>query len=589
MQSSNSPKDFCSLSNEELVATDACDLPPADIIFDALPLGIVVQNERGEVMHQNRAAAKYLVMPAHQLGELLAKIAPFAQSVSGDTYVNGLGHKIECQTTRQHVQYENKSFLISSSTDVTSAKDRERYLRNAAFFDELTGLPNRRLLEEHTNIKARDAVAGQKFALVFLDLDHFKHINDFYGHSVGDGLLVEITKRISRNIRESDLLSRISGDEFMLLLSPVSSEADALGILKKLLEHLRRPVFVDGFEILASASAGMSMFPDHGTCYNGLRQNADVAMYKVKAMGRGQLALFNFGMQQEAVYKMESEQRLRQAIIDRQVCCAYQPKYNIRTMEIEGVEVLVRLKDAAGEVQAPSAFIDLAVELGLIDELTHLVLEEIQKSIDVIDEVFGLGVSLSINVAAKQAIDQNFMASFAKALKSTGYSERFMVEITEDAFISKSKFQADILPMLRDIGVGISIDDFGIGYSSLSALADITADELKIDRSFITDIHKRTRSQGILKAIVSLCEALNIKVIAEGVETYEELVYLQAATSIRVAQGYYFSKPKFLEEFFGSDSIENCLCDNERAPTSKIGLSSKYKETSRPQTRSREL
>ena len=460
MQSSNSPKDVCSLSNEELVATDACDLPPADIIFDALPLGIVVQNELGDVVHQNRSAAKYLVVPAQELHELLATIAPFAQSVSSDTYNNGLGNKIECQTTRQHVHYENKSFLISSSTDVTSAQDRERYLRNAAFFDELTGLPNRRLLEEHTNIKARDAVAGQKFALVFLDLDHFKHINDFYGHSVGDGLLVEITKRISRNIRESDLLSRISGDEFMLLLSPISSEADAIGILEKLLDHLRRPVFVDGFEILASASAGMSIFPDHGTCYNGLRQNADVAMYKVKAMGRGQLALFNFGMQQEAVYKMESEQRLRQAIIDRQVCCAYQPKYNIRTMEIEGVEVLVRLKDAAGVVQAPSAFIDLAVELGLIDELTLLVLEEVQNSIDVIDEVFGLGVSLSINVAAKQAVDQKFMASFAKALKSTGYAERFMVEITEDAFISKSKFQADILPMLRDIGVGISIDDF---------------------------------------------------------------------------------------------------------------------------------
>ena len=574
MQSFDTPIYLCSPKHEEAVVTDAAKLPPADVIFDALPFGIVVQNGRGEVIHRNRSAADYLAMPTQKMEELLATIAPFAGSISSDAFDNGLGKRIECRTTRQHVQYGNESFLISSSTDVTSAQERERYLRNAAFFDELTGLPNRRLLENHTNMKSRDAVGDEKFALVFLDLDHFKHINDFYGHSVGDGLLVELTKRISRNIRESDMLSRISGDEFMLVLSPISSEVDATSILEVLLSHLRRPVFVEGFEILASASAGMSIFPDHGSSYNSLRQNADIAMYKVKAMGRGQLAVFNFEMQQEAVHKMESEQRLRQAIIDRQVCCAYQPKYNIRTMDIEGVEVLVRLKDGAGIVQAPSAFIDLAVELGLIDELTLLVLEEVQNSIDLIDEVFGLGVSLSINVAAKQAADQKFMALFVAALKTTGYPERFMIEITEDAFISKSKFQADILPMLRDAGVDISIDDFGIGYSSLSALADITADELKIDRSFITDIHKRTRSQGILKAIESLCEALNIKVVAEGVETYEELVYLQAATRIRVAQGYYFSKPKFLEDFLESDCKERSFYSVDRTRSVRIRDSS---------------
>jgi c-di-GMP phosphodiesterase Gmr len=199
-------------------------------------------------------------------------------------------------------------------------------------------------------------------------------------------------------------------------------------------------------------------------------------------------------------------------------------------------------------IQAPGTFINLAVDLGLIDELTHLVLAEIVRSIDLINETFGQDTSISMNVAAKQAGNVKFMRSFAEALEATGYPERFMIEVTEDAFVAKSHFQTEILPMFRKLGVGISIDDFGIGYSSLSALADITADEIKIDRSFITDIHKRPRSQGILRAIESLSDALGMTMIAEGIETFEELAYLQAATRIRYAQGYYFARPILLEE-----------------------------------------
>src|SRR6202041_50732 len=221
---------------------------------------------------------------------------------------------------------------------------------------------------------------------------------------------------------------------------------------------------------------------------------------------------------------------------------------DIRTQDIKGIEALVRLRDDEGVIQAPGTFINLAVELGLIDELTHLVLAEIVRSIDLINETFGHDTSISMNVAAKQAGNPEFMRPFAQALEATGYPERFMIEVTEDAFVAKTHFQTEILPMFRKIGVRISIDDFGIGYSSLSALADITADEIKIDRSFIKDIHLRPRSQGILRAIESLSEALGMTVIAEGIETFEELAYLQAATKIRYAQGFYFSRPIFLEE-----------------------------------------
>jgi c-di-GMP phosphodiesterase Gmr len=271
-------------------------------------------------------------------------------------------------------------------------------------------------------------------------------------------------------------------------------------------------------------------------------------MYRVKNGSKGAAAFFDASMEREALARMKIEQSLRLAILEKRFCCAFQPKVDIRTQEIMGVEALVRLRDDEGVIQAPSTFINLATELGLIDELTHLVLAEIVKSIDLINETFGPDTTISMNVAAKQAGNPEFMRTFARAIEATGFPARFMIEVTEDAFVTKTHFQDEILPIFRKLGVKISIDDFGIGYSSLSALADITADEIKIDRSFITDIHKRPRSQGILRAIESLSEALGMTVIAEGLESFEELAYLQAATKIRYAQGFYFSRPTFLED-----------------------------------------
>jgi c-di-GMP phosphodiesterase Gmr len=334
----------------------------------------------------------------------------------------------------------------------------------------------------------------------------------------------------------------------VLLLHPVQGQEEVAEFIRFMVERIKAPFFIDGSEIFASTSIGVSLYPEHGRSYDALRHNADIAMYRVKNAGKGTAAFFDDSMEREAQARMKVEQSLRMAILEKRFCCAFQPKVDIRTRDIKGIEALVRLRDDQGVIQAPGTFINLATELGLIDELTHLVLAEIVKSIDLINESFGHDTTISINVAAKQAGNADFMRRFAQALEQTGFPNRFMVEVTEDAFVTKTLFQDEILPILRKIGVGISIDDFGIGYSSLSALADITADEIKIDRSFITDIHKRPRSQGILRAIESLSEALGMTVIAEGIETYEELAYLQAATRIRYAQGYYFSRPIFLED-----------------------------------------
>ncbi|WGR99244.1 EAL domain-containing protein [Bradyrhizobium sp. ISRA443] len=521
-----------------------------------LPAGVTVQDEHGEFIIVNEAAAAQLQLAADadrpssgdgRHAASLDKLRSGRAVVLEETLSCGASKHVFL-TSHRLVQIAGRNLLISSSTDISEQKAFEDQLFRSAYYDELTGLPTRRVIEHRVNSLIRGDGSQGQFALAFLDVDNFKHINDYYGHAIGDALLIELSKRLGLALRETDILSRISGDEFLLLLNPISGGQEVAEFIRTMQERLKAPFFIDQSEIFASTSIGVSLYPMHGRSYEALRQNADIAMYRVKNNGKGSTAFFDTSMEREALARMKIEQSLRLAILDKRFCCAFQAKVDIRTKEIKGIEALVRLRDDEGVIQAPGTFIDLAVELGLIDDLTLLVLAEIVKSIDMINDTFGPTATISINVAAKQATNPEFMRSFARALEQTGFPKRFMIEVTEDAFVTRSHFQDQILPILRKIGVGISIDDFGIGYSSLSALADITADEIKIDRSFITDIHKRPRSQGILRAIESLSEALGMTVIAEGIESHEELTYLQAATRIRYAQGYYFAKPIFLED-----------------------------------------
>jgi len=566
-------------------SADDIELSVLRDVLRLLPTGVTVQDEYGNFLLVNDAAAALLQMAA-------AAPAPSQLSDRQDTCLellrNGQAAVVEEAVTSgpaKHVfltahrpaRIAKRNLLLSSSADITEQKALEDALFRSAYYDELTSLPTRRVIEHRVNtLLTRDNVHGHihgHFALAFLDVDNFKHINDYYGHAIGDALLVEMAKRLGMDLRESDILSRISGDEFMLLLNPIQSEAEVAEYIHFILQRIKAPFFIDGSEIFASTSIGVSLYPEHGRSYDVLRQNADIAMYRVKNGAKGGAVFFDASMEREAQAQTKVEQSLRLAILEKRFCCAFQTKVDIRTQAVMGIEALVRLKDDEGVIQAPGTFINLAVELGLIDELTHLVLAEIVKSIDLINETFGPDTTISINVAAKQAGNPEFMRPFAEALEATGFPQRFLIEVTEDAFVAKTHFQDEILPIFRKLGVGISIDDFGIGYSSLSALADITADEIKIDRSFITDIHLRPRSQGILRAIESLSEALGMTVIAEGIETFEELAYLQAATKIRYAQGYYFSRPIFLEDLRPATPL---------ASEARASLASRPAQQSRP-------
>ena len=532
-------------------------------IINQLPVALKLHSEDGGILFVNETAAELsgdTVIPVEAEKETTATGDSTRNSdtrstttskltaITTEDRVAGPSGERTLLEIRRPVSISDRPLLLSASFDITERKQVENELSKRAYFDDLTGLPNRGLIQEHVELLLASPEAPSRFALAFLDIDNFKHINDYYTHAIGDALLVKVAERISSHIRPSDILARISGDEFLLVLSPSDNDDNLANLVGNLLQQLKEPFLIEGFEILTSASIGLSVYPDHGLSYEMLRRAADSAMYRVKEGAKGGAALFDSDMGRAMTVRMAQEQRLRLAVRDGRFCCAFQPKVDIRSQEVVGVEALIRLRDENGVIQAPGEFIGLATELGLIDDLTYLALGQIIGSMDLIDEAFGPEATVSINIAAKQAGDLKFIRALCEELGATKFAGRFMVEVTEDAFLAKGLFQKHVLPMLREIGTRVSIDDFGTGYSSLSALADITADEIKIDRSFITDIHKRSRSQSVLKAIEALSEPLGMTVVAEGVETFEEAAYLQAATRIRFAQGFYFSKPVFLED-----------------------------------------
>jgi diguanylate cyclase (GGDEF)-like protein len=451
----------------------------------------------------------------------------------------------DVEISRNDLSVRGRLYEIITRADHSEQKLKEERLVQMAFFDDLTGLPKSALMQQTIDGMIADTISS--FALSFIDLDNFKFINDYYGHGVGDQLLKKISQRISENCRTSDLLARVGGDEFVLLKVGASSTEEIAAEIERLSARLREPFFIEGFEIFTSASIGVSLYPNHGSNYEALRTNADRAMYRIKDHAKGGVKFFDASLNQAATARMEAEQRLRLAIRDKNILCAFQPKVDFTDGTVVGVEVLLRWRDGGGFLHPPGDLIKLAIELGLMDEITMIVLDQVVEQIELIDDMFGRNVSISINVAAKQAADFSFMQKFADAIGRTEHAKRFIIELTEEAFFAKGEFQHDVLPILRGHGIGVSIDDFGAGYSSLSALAEIAADELKVDRSFITQIHKKERNQTILKVIETLGKELGMRIVVEGVETSEELEYLRENTRITFGQGYFFARPMFLK------------------------------------------
>ena len=493
----------------------------------ALPVAVEIRTAAGERVYANPAA----------------DAAPETKSERATVARGGRAALVETADFRLGLD----AYRVSAAVDIDDERRLQDELFQRAYFDPLTKLPSRAFFEEAVARSLGGASGDARFAVAAIGFDQFDSVNEFYGRLSGDALLAEAARRVGESIDGDDVAARFGGDQFAVLIAQPGEPEAALARVERLLTRLRDPFYVDGVEILLSASAGVSVYPAHDDAAAGLIAKAEAALSQAKRRYRGQARLYDPAIAQRSLERARLEQSLRLAVRDRSFACALQPKVDFRAGKIAGLEVLMRWRDENGEAHSPGDSIAFAVNLGLMNEMTQLLFEETLASLDAIDATFGPGLRLGFNIAAQQAGDIRFMRAFADRLAASGQARRFMIELTEEALLRASQFQLQVAPMLREIGAKISIDDFGVGYSSLSTLAEIEADEIKVDRSFITAIHERPRNQGLLRAIESVGEALNTPVMVEGIETKDELAYLRDHTSISVAQGYLFSRPVVID------------------------------------------
>ena len=427
-----------------------------------------------------------------------------------------------------------------------SRADLAAELERRAYTDELTGLPNRAQL----GISVGSMIASGKatsFALAFIDVNKFKQINDYYGHSIGDQLLIEIARRIRSAISDTDVLGRISGDEFLAVLQ-FDGGREALDlILDQIHDTLEPEMSLSGHELHTTVSIGTSVYPQDGTDYETLRRHADSAMYRAKMSGGSSIVHFDASMSEELTARMDLEKRLRRAIREYRFLPVFQPKVRLDDGSVMGFETLARWVDEEGRIRSPGEFIEVASELGLLDEVTEIIFAKTMDSIRILDEAFGNETSVALNISAGQAKDENFVGRLIRRLQRRNLAKRVILELTEDAMLDAAQFRQRVQPMIRSAGIQLSIDDFGTGYSSLSVLASLEANELKIDRSFVSFVDQDEKKQRILSTIVNFASASGLKTVAEGVEREEELRFLIEQTSVGSIQGYYISKPATAE------------------------------------------
>ena len=448
--------------------------------------------------------------------------------------------------TRAHRQYVAESRRLRSLA--TRLQQSQALLTHRANHDALTDLPNRSYIQELFHDAVAGRCSGERIALAFVDIDDFKRVNDLYSHGVGDALLKAIASRIRACIRSGDQVGRVSGDEFVILIRSRKGIQEIEAMAERLLARLKDPFDLDGYELSSSATIGIALFPDHGDTFDSLRRAADIAMYTGKQAAKGSVSWFTAEMGRQATAHMLLEGQMRSAVADRRFRCMFQPKLDLVTRHVVGFEALVRWIAADGTIHGPDGFLEAASEFGMLDEIALIALDDSLASIPDLDACYGGFTHFSFNVSARQASHHGFMTRLVRRIAATGRPERFMIEVTEDALVETRTLRSRILPMLRAHRIRLSIDDFGSGYSSLSTLADVPADELKVDRSFITAIHQRPRSQSVLKAIESLAGALGMAVVAEGIETADERDYILSHTGIRIGQGFLFARPQFVEE-----------------------------------------
>lgn len=540
-------------------------------IINLIPHMIYATNVNGEIILANRYAADFFGLPLKDFNDLnieqlKTKIPEASKLFEDEEYLLrkdavAVDKQLKVKDSNLKTTFFNVSkvpfvgrnsripAVVTVGVDVTEAKEFEQQIQHMAQHDSLTGLPNRLLLNDRINQSlALSLRHNHNGAVLFIDLDFFKNINDSMGHMTGDKLLVEVAKRLEDNVRSGDTVARLGGDEFIIQLSELSddaedAEADAIVVAKKLLKTLTEGFRINGQSLHVTASIGIVVYPRDADSHELIMQRADTAMYHAKAKGRNGYAIFKSNMEAVIMRRQTLENDLHRAIHNNEFFLLYQPQLKASDGTLQGVEALIRWNHPIEGIISPLEFIPIAEDNGTIVNIGNWVLEHASQQIKSWINEYGSSPVVSVNLSAIQLSHSDLVTTISKLLEKEQIpAELLELEVTETLILYEEKRSIELLKSLKKLGVRISIDDFGTGYSSLNHLKKLPLDKLKIDRTFVSDIPGDPDSETIIKTIIKMSKDLGLEVTAEGVETEEQLEFLKAENCPQF-QGYYFDKP----------------------------------------------
>jgi diguanylate cyclase (GGDEF)-like protein len=449
------------------------------------------------------------------------------------------------------------SGYVSIAFDVTERRQMLDYVTHLATHDQLTGLAGRALLQDKT-VHAVELARryGTKVAVFVIDLDHFKRLNDSLGHAAGDQLLIEAARRLSRSVRSTDIVARVGGDEFVVVMPDITSVDDVEQCAANLVARLAPEISIEEHLVQLTASVGVCIYPDFAADAKHLLKRADSAMYAAKENGRNQHQIFSENMLQETAERLTMEHALRHALTNGELSMRYQPQISLTTGVVTGMEALLRWTHPKLGCIAPSQFIPLAEETGLIVPIGEWAFMTACCEGKALQDELGMDLTVSINLSPRQFQQKNLVHVVENSLSKSGLlPERLQIEITENMLMSNSEDVLDKLQRMRELGVRISIDDFGTGFCSFSYLLQYQVDRLKIDQSFVKKAGTDANAAAVVRTIIAMSHGLNIKVVAEGVETEEQLRFL-LRRKCDEAQGYFIARPMAADEF--CEAVRTC-------------------------------
>ncbi|HDR2471366.1 TPA: cyclic di-GMP phosphodiesterase [Enterobacter soli] len=521
---------------------------------------IVILDQNGNIQRFNRLSEEYTGLKEQEvIGQNVFKLfmsrseaAASKRNITG-FFRNGSSYEVERWIKTRKGQRlflfrnkfvhsgsgKNEIYLICSGTDITEERRAQERLRVLANTDTITGLPNRNAIHELIS-DAIEARGETQVGVVYLDLDNFKKVNDAYGHMFGDQLLQAVALAILSCLEEGQILARLGGDEFIVLATD-TSQGSLEAMASRILTRLRQPFRIGLIEIYTGCSLGIALAPQHGIDRESVIRNADTAMYTAKESGRGKFCVFSPEMNQRVFEYLWLDTNLRKALDNDQLLIHYQPKMTWRG-EIRSLEALVRWQSPERGLIPPLEFISYAEESGLIVPLGRWVMLDVVRQVAKWRDK-GINLRVAVNVSARQLADQTIFSDLKQALKDLNFEYcPIDVELTESCLIENEELALSVIQQFSQLGAQIHLDDFGTGYSSLSQLARFPIDAIKLDQSFVRDIHKQSISQSLVREIVAVAQALNLQVIAEGVESAKEDAFL-TKNGVNERQGYLFAKP----------------------------------------------